>query len=132
MNESLFERRKISTSFPPNVTAKWSVEVLDEGFVPFPKRLLRSLPKVFKGEHVAEDLAVVLAIVDFRRPNLTRGPSIDFLAFNSGLTKELFLARVKNLEKRGLVKRDGASDEAVSFDLTGLEEAIQKYTPEEG
>lgn len=112
------------------IEAKWSRIVLDEGFVPFPKRLLRVLPQLFSGQHAIEDLAVVLAIVDYRRPELYRGPSVDFLAFNAGMTKEMFLERVESLDERGLLVK-GGSDDDLNIDIAGLETSIVQYTPDE-
>jgi hypothetical protein len=122
-----FERRKTTTPLPPSVEAKWSKKVLDERFVPLPKRLLRCLPIIFKGEHAMEDLAVVLAIVDYLRPGLSRGPSVDFLAFTAGLPRDVFVERARSLEERGLITRDG-SDDAVEFSVKGLEEEIVRHT----
>lgn len=66
---------------------------------------------------------MVLAIIDYRRPDMARGASIEFLAFNAGLTKERFLERVIDLEVRCLIRREGP-DGAAKFQLTGLEEEI--------
>jgi hypothetical protein len=127
MSDLKFERKKLTNPLPPSVEAKWSQKVLDERFVPLPKRLLRCLPTVFKGEHAMEDLAVVLAIVDYLRPGLSRGPSIDFLAFTAGLARDVFVERARSLEERGLIRRNG-SDDAVEFSVKGLEEEIVRQT----
>lgn len=91
---------------------------------------MRVLPRIFSGKQAMDDLAVVLAIVDYRRPDLYRGPSIDFLAHNSGMSREDFLERLRGLEERGLVARSG-SDDDVNIDLGGLEAAIVQHTPDE-
>ena len=78
-----------------------------------------------------ENLAVVLAIVDYERPGLTRGASMEFLAFIAGMGPERFDASVQELVHKRLLKRVGP-DEAVSFDMEGLLRAIERNTPDEG
>jgi len=102
--EKSFYRQRVNTRrLPTAVVAKWSEPVLEEGFIPFPKKLLRCLPAVFTGPNVAEDLAVVLAVVDYKRPNLSRLPSLGYLAFLAGMEPEEFQTRLVDLEKRELI-----------------------------
>jgi len=124
------ERRKIDY-VPPVVAAKWSEGVLDEGFVPFPKRLLRCLGKVFDGPRAVDDIRVVMAIVDYRRPNLSRPPSYEFLAFTAGMTIESFKERVKAMENRGLLHAMGP-DEVVNIEINGLIGRVLDLTADEG
>jgi hypothetical protein len=125
-----FNRRKIKKQLPDNFTSKWSTRVLDEEFVPFPKRLLMVISQVFEGEHAITDLAVVLAVADYLRPDLNRGPSVEFLAFTAGLPSETFLERLQALEERGLLHREGP-DEAMTIHLSGLLQRIEELTPDE-
>ena len=82
----MFERQKLPRgSITPRIAAKWGEEVLDEGYVVFPKRLMRCLPAIFGRTQGIKELQVALAIADFLRPNLSRGPSVEFLAFTTGL-----------------------------------------------
>ena len=127
MTDFTFKRRKLPSPLPAKIAVKWSQLVLDEGFVPFPKRLLRCLTAIFHGPHAIEELVAVLAIVDFQRPKLSRGPSIDFLAFTAGLPVALFVERTTALEKRGLLSREGP-DQAVTFALEGLLREIVRTT----
>lgn len=127
MSSVHFLRQSIDTArLPPTVVTKWSHAVLKEGFVPFPKRLLRCLADVFAGQTVAEDLAVVLSVVDFKRPNLSRLPSLDYLAFVAGLSPENFQSRLDDLEKRGLVSVNG-NEEEMDIQLTGLLELVEQH-----
>jgi hypothetical protein len=50
-----------------------------------------------------ERLALVLAIADYRRPNLSRGPSRDFLAFLSGLSVDRVTELLEELSGDGLI-----------------------------
>jgi hypothetical protein len=105
-----FARRKIDVSrLPAAVRSKWPDDVLDEGFTPLPKRLLRTLSKIFPPAESIEELQVILAFVDYLRPELSRGPSLDFLAFTAGLEMERFLKVLHVLEERGWVKVTGSS-----------------------
>jgi hypothetical protein len=109
---------------PPVLAAKWTAALLDEGFVAFPKRLIRVAPRVFRGEHAIEQLAVVLAIVDYLRPHLARFPSLGYLAFVAGIEPERFQERLNELAVAGLVTSAG-NREAMRFDLDGLYQVIR-------
>jgi hypothetical protein len=124
------QRKKIEF-VPPVVVAKWSEEVLDEGFVPFPKRLVRCLDKIFQGSTAVDDIRIVMAIVDYRRPGLSRPPSYEFLAFTAGMTVEAFKERVKAMENQGLMKATGP-DEVVTIEINGLLGRILDLTADEG
>jgi hypothetical protein len=69
---------------------KRSYSVLDEGFVPFPKKRVRCLNRIFTGVNCAKELTVVLAIADVKRTNLSRPPSSAHLAFLAGLEEADF------------------------------------------
>ena len=80
------ERRKIDrTRIPDTAAHKWSLEVLEEGFVPFPKKLIRCLAEMFGGPDGIDQLRVLLAVIDYRRPDLVRPPSLEYLSFNAGM-----------------------------------------------
>jgi hypothetical protein len=125
-----FERRKIDPAKIPSViAAKWSGKIIDEGFTPFPKRLLRTLCKVFPPDAQWEELQVILSLVDYLRPGLSRGPSIDFLAFTAGLSKERFKEVALTLERRGWVKLEGP-DEALHLELDSLRGFLSRIEQE--
>jgi len=110
------------------VSFKWqSKKILDSGFVPFPKRLMRCASRVFRGPLRLSELVAVLAIVDFRRPQLARKPSLDHLARLAGLTDGRFRSCLRSLKERKLVEWSG-TEEAMDFDLSGLIVAVNKLT----
>ena len=126
-----YPRKKIRHSkLPAVMTAKWSHSILEEGFTPMPKRLLRAIGKIFKGEHGAVDLAVVLSVADYKRLNLYRLPSIEYLAWNAGLSVELFRQRLEQLVIKELVIRRG-SDQDLDISLAPLEETVERLTPDD-
>lgn len=107
----MLQRQKIEPNRLPEVlVAKWGSAVLCEGFTPLPKRLLRCLPLVFRGQHALEHLAVILAVVDYRRPNLQRPPSVDFLAFIAGMPPKRLKKRLGELKTKGWITMDGTDD----------------------
>ena len=118
-----FQRRKVD-NVPPVVAYKWCDGVLDEGYIPFPKRLLRCLTPLMSD---MRDLQVVLAVVDYARPNLSRPPSYDYLAFNAGMTAQDFKDRVAQMQAKGWVSATG-TDDAVSIRIDGLLKAIEMAT----
>ena len=66
-----------------------------------------------------KELAVLLAVVDFKRPNLTRPPSLAFLAFLAGLTETEFQDALDRLQQKGLVSVWGDRD-GLDVSLSGL------------
>jgi hypothetical protein len=126
MNPPTFERRKVD-NVPPIITYKWSAAVVDEGYIPFPKRLLRCLSHLLID---LRDLQVILAIVDYSRPNLSRPPSYDYLAFNAGMTVPEFKQRVQHLVQRGWLTVSG-SDEAVRITMENLIREIERLTEDQ-
>ena len=86
---------------------------------------------VFTGPHAIDDLAVVLSVADYKRPDLQRPPSMKYLAFNAGMSLERFGARLRDLENRHLLSRVGP-DEELSVDLGPLERSIESQTADEG
>ena len=121
-----FERRRLD-NVPSIIAYKWSPAVVNEGYIPFPKRLLRCLSELIRD---TKDLQVILAIVDYARPNLSRPPSYDYLAFNAGMTVSDFKDRVDQMERRGWLKVSGP-DEAVNISISGLVHEIERATEEE-
>jgi hypothetical protein len=120
-----YSRQRIDTDrLPAAVTAKWPRPVLSEGFVPFPKRLLRCCTKIFPGEEGLEDLVVALAIVDYLRPSQTKLPSLSYLAFLAGMTPERYEVVLQRLVDRKLVRAEGQPD-ALDVSISGLASAIE-------
>ncbi len=112
-----------ASRLPRTVLEKWSEPVLAEGFVPFPKRLLRTMSQFFAGSQAIEELAVVLAIVDFKRPNVTRLPSLSYLAFLAGLDESEFKQALTRLNEKGLIRVQG-TQEGLDVGLGGLLDEI--------
>ena len=115
-----FQRQRIDPArLPRQVVEKWSAAVLEEGFVPFPKKLVRCLHTLYPDTPAMKELAVLLAVVDFKRPNLTRPPSLAFLAFLAGLTESEFQDVLDRLQQKGLVSVWGDRD-GLDVSLSGL------------
>jgi hypothetical protein len=110
------------------VLAKWDGAVLSEGFVPLPKRLLRCLPQIFSGEDAIERFMVVMAIADYLRPNLTRGPSSAFLAFLSGLPVDRVDRILSDLKKDGLITVETKNVDELDIGIGGLLARITSLT----
>jgi hypothetical protein len=118
--------------FPPNVRAKWAGELLREGFVPFPKMLLRILYRIFADSEEVDQLAAILAVVDYRRPNLLRSPSVDFLAFTAGIPIKRFNEVLSDLKKKRWIKIDFEPvDHTVDISTEGFEATVLKAVREE-
>jgi hypothetical protein len=121
-------RRKFiqDDQIPESVLEKWpSPDVLREGFVPFPKTLLRCLPQLFSEPTGMVDLCTVLAIVDYRRANLRRLPSLAYLAFIAGLGETEFEKALERLESKGMIETQGDPEE-LEIKISGLLQKIEE------
>jgi len=83
--------------------------------------------RIFDGSEAVKELAAVLAVVDFKRPNLTRKPSLAYLAFLAGLEETEFDAALRRLESKGFLQISGTQDR-MDISLTGLLETIERET----
>jgi hypothetical protein len=114
-------------SYKETVSFKWSEPLLSDGFVPFPKRLMRCAPKVFTGKLRMSELSVMLAIVDYQRPLVSRKPSLPYLARAAGVTERRFRRCLRALNSRGLLDWSG-SENAMDFNYDGLKRRIMRLT----
>lgn len=131
MSTEQFSRQKIrAQDLPSVVLVKWSAATLNEGFVPLPKKLLRCMPKVFKGPEAMERFALVMAVADYRRPNLTRGPSRDYLAFISGLSPQRVTELLEDLRSDRLISYSFKGPDELEIDMGGLLTRILSLTAE--
>jgi len=74
-----------------------------------------------------KDLAAILAIVDYKRPRLTRLPSLSFLAFLAGLSEEDLFAAFGRLKELNYIRISGTTDE-MEISIDGLLAAIERET----
>lgn len=81
--------------------------------------------RLFSGDSGTKELAVVLSVVDFRRPSITRRPSQDYLAFVSGLSRPEFDSALQSLVEKGYVKIAG-DELGLDVKLDGLMTLIEK------
>ena len=125
-----FTRNKVD-GIPDRVVAKWSAQVVSEGFVAFPKRLLRCLNVLFPEPRAIDQLRVVLAVADFRRPKQSREPSLQYLAFIAGMSEQEFRSALSALSDRGIVELSG-SDDGLRVSLEPLLEKIMRETTDKG
>lgn len=128
-----FKRQQLQPfQLPTRVVEKWSREVLDEGFVPFPKKFLRTLPQLFSGSTGIEDLTALLAVVDFRRVDQSRHPSLEFLAFVAGMEPDDYRAALTRLESKHFVSITRHPEDAgLEIRLEGLLSRILELTQTE-
>ena len=129
MPDQVFRRPRPQMALSDAVLAKWPREVLDEGFVPFPKRLIRAAGPLFQGPTAIELLVTVLSVVDFKRPDASRLPSLGALAYTAGLPVEVFRERLNQLVSLGYAEVRGG-DEAIDVTLFGLVRALLARTSE--
>lgn len=125
----MFHRKKVE-NLPEAVVHKWSPSIAEEGFVPFPKRLLRCLGQVFDDPQM-QLLQAVLAVVDYRRPKLVHPPSRDYLAFISGLAPQRFADCMAELKRRGLVEIELDHEDAMLVTIHGLLQKVEALTPDQ-
>ncbi|HWB55168.1 MAG TPA: hypothetical protein VG722_13280 [Tepidisphaeraceae bacterium] len=107
--------------------SKWGGRVLDEGYVPVPKRLLRCAGKLFRGKRRLSNLRAMLAIVDYERPTVARAASIEYLAFLAGMSKKRFSESLQDMQQCGWITVKGPSD-GVTINYRGFIKAIEAVT----
>lgn len=109
---------------------KWPVRMLEEGYLPFPKRLMRSFHQIFIGELGMDHFATVLSAADFKRRNLSRLPNVEFLAFTAGLEPERLEQCLNELDQTGVVsvrfEEDPRHGWVVDVDLDPLDELVMQ------
>jgi hypothetical protein len=116
----------------PQVRAKWPVSLLEEGFVPFSKKLLRALvPVLGESTEPLQDLAAILVVIDYIRPAIQRPPSPEYLAFNAGLDRDVLMGALNRLAARGLVEYGIDDHGRLELDLEGFYAAVDDATSEE-
>ena len=126
VQERSFPRQQVATAkLPEQVLAKWSPGLLTEGFVPFPKKTLRTMHRILPGANGIKELAVLLAVVDFKRPNQLRVPSMDYLAFLAGLDEKEFETILGELQTRGLIQVAGDRN-GLEISLDGFHQAVER------
>ena len=122
-----FTRPRLQNSkLPEAAKYKWAVNVLSEGFVPFPKKLLRTMTALFQGDVGVEELNVILAIVDFKRPGNKSDLSVEYLAFLAGLNPSRVPSILDRLVQRGLITVEQDAIGRLNIDYPGLISAIEK------
>jgi hypothetical protein len=115
-----FQRQTIPpTRIPPLYRAKWPVGLLAEGFVPFPKTALRGVAKILEGPDAMAELVLLLAIIDFKRPSMSRDPSIEYLAFTTDVSVEEANCILTRLVEKGLVTAT-QGDRGLNIDAGGF------------
>jgi hypothetical protein len=129
-----FMRPKVDLQrLKPPIFAKWKPELLTEGYVPVPKRLLRTFHELFGGASEVDELVALLAIVDYKRANLKNLPSIEYLSFMAGIPQKEFNAALKRLKKRKWIEVEPNSDpSAVEITVDGLTAAALSTIGDEG
>lgn len=131
MGSTFLQRQHVDTAtMSPAVLAKWPENLLREGFIPFPKRVLRALSHLYPNDRAMEELVVLLAAADFRRPNLKQQPSLEFLTFISGLEPERFRAALDRLANKSFVEPEG-SKEALEINSTKFFDKVREATAAE-
>jgi hypothetical protein len=119
-------------SLPANIRAKWPAELLGEGFVPLPKKLLRALGGLFEDSREIDELVVLLAAVDYKRDNFERFPTVEYLAFVAGIPEKRFREALSRLKKKHWVEIDvEPEDDTMDIAVAGLNRAVLALLREE-
>ena len=104
---------------------KWGKELCTEGYVPMPKKLLRSAAEIFDGDNSLTDLIVTLAIAD--TVTKREAPiSYAFLSFIAGIEEDLVRSSVDRLHKLGYINIEEAEKFRFHFRVTGLIDKVDE------
>lgn len=127
-----FERSKLDVAkITPLLKHKWSEKLLNEGYVPFPKRLLRCAGKIFAGSSRLGELRVVLALADYARPDFKRSPTLAYLAYATGMTKKRVERCLASLRKRKLLKISELGSGTMEIDYLPLLKRAEALTEDD-
>ena len=128
MIQEPFHRQNIDPKNPrlSKAVFKWSEDSLREGYTPLPKRFMRVLDRVFPEHFGFDHLKSLLAIVDYKRANLTRDASLDYLAFIAGQSPELFQKCVDDLVGEKLITYTGDPEDGLYFEIENLLKLVEK------
>lgn len=74
-------------------------------------------------------MQVMMAVVDYQRPNLMHPPSYKFLAFTAGMEEADFIKQAASMQERGLIKIDGI-EEAINISIIPACKKIVELTDE--
>ena len=122
--------RPLVTNLPPAVLAKWPEDLLEEGFVPFPKKLLRGMPEIWGNSAAVSELAIILATIDFKRADHWELPSREYLAFLSGLKRPRFDSAYRRLKEKKFIKTK-IKNERLDINLEGFFDAVREHVEED-
>jgi len=86
---------------------------------------------LFKGDEGMDELATLLAAADYKRPNSSRPPTLDFLANTSGLSKAKLEEALERLDRRGYITKHTDPAGRVIIDYPGFIVALEKAAKEE-
>lgn len=75
-----------------------------------------------------QELAVLLAVVDYKRATPLRPPSVEYLGFLSGLTINQVEAALARLKAKGLVISEPDEEGRLEIDYVGVMRAVEEYT----
>jgi hypothetical protein len=127
MGQKFFRQQVVVEKLPDVLRYKWSDVLLSEGVTGVPKKLLRSMSQIFQGQNAVEQLQVALTLVDYRRENEKRLPTVAFISYLAGLPEDVFMARLEELHLQGLIGFERVR-EALAFDVSGLLRTIDEKT----
>lgn len=135
---SKYNRPSVDVSkIPPSFLQKWggATPLYEEGFLVLPKKILRILPTLFKGE-ATNKITALFTIIDFHRGGIINATN-DYLAYVAGLSEEDFLGAIKELIMDGYLENvDDPKDledptQRANYNFTPFIEKALKLTTEE-
>ncbi len=130
--EGFYRNTIDAKKLPGVIREKWreNVEILDEGVIPLPKRVMRILHRVLPATNRLECFQMLMAVIDFRRPAGRSLPSKDFLSFVSGLSLVELEEALDLLEKAHLINVT-VVDGRLSVSIDGLVKKVMECTKTE-
>ncbi len=81
------------------------------------------------GRDAIGKLQVVLAIADSKRLEPFRPPTVDFLAYNAGMSQDEFMGYVSELQQESLISVSDNDPKHFDVDLHFLLQKVEQLTP---
>lgn len=104
---------------------KWSYQLQTDGFTPIPNTLIKNQAKL---KITDAELVVIVSLASFKWDRQMPYPSVATLCSFTGKTSGAVRNNLRNLEKKGFIKRVYRENQTNKYDLSPLIKVLNSYT----
>ena len=115
----------MTTSNTYTFSDKWSPQLQSDGFTAIPNTLIKNQSKL---RITDPEMVVIVSLLSFKWSRQMPYPSVATLSSFTGKTAGAVRGNLRNLEKKGLIKRVYRESQTNKYDLSPLVKALDSYT----